>query len=118
MKTDDLLLKHDGCTRCIIGGSALAAGNIVKLDWRIVMRDGTSYMLALLVSMKFVVFSAYNSSFFRPILVQIRFYITCGDQCTQLQKVVHITTRIFIVMYTSSAKTPKMSRKRVILGLL
>ena len=34
-------------TLCIIGGSAIVSGKISKLDWRIVMRDGTSYMLGI-----------------------------------------------------------------------
>jgi hypothetical protein len=34
-------------TLCIIGGSAVVSGKISKLDWRIIMRDGTSYMVAI-----------------------------------------------------------------------
>jgi hypothetical protein len=35
-------------TLCIIGGSAIVSGKISKLDWRIIMRDGTSYMVAII----------------------------------------------------------------------
>lgn len=34
-------------TLCIIGGSAVVSGKISKLDWRIIMRDGTTYMVAV-----------------------------------------------------------------------
>lgn len=34
-------------TLCIIGGSAVVSGKISKLDWRIIMRDGTTYMVAI-----------------------------------------------------------------------
>ena len=31
----------------IIGGSAIVSGKITKLDWRIIMRDGTTYMFSI-----------------------------------------------------------------------
>jgi Ca2+/Na+ antiporter len=34
-------------TLCIIGGSAVVSGKISKLDWRIILRDGTTYMVAI-----------------------------------------------------------------------
>ncbi len=34
-------------TLCIIGGSAIVSGKISKLDWRIIMRDGTTYMVSI-----------------------------------------------------------------------
>ena len=34
-------------TLCIIGGSAIVSGKISKLDWRIILRDGTTYMVAI-----------------------------------------------------------------------
>eukprot|EP01043_Picozoa_sp_COSAG02_P000117 COSAG02_NODE_2_length_75708_cov_87.013953_20_plen_457_part_00 len=34
-------------TLCIIGGSAVVSGKISKLDWRIILRDGTTYMVAV-----------------------------------------------------------------------
>jgi Ca2+/Na+ antiporter len=36
-------------TLCIIGGSAIVSGKISKLDWRIIMRDGTTYMISIFV---------------------------------------------------------------------
>ena len=35
-------------TMCIIGGSAIVSGKITKLDWRIIMRDGSTYMAAVI----------------------------------------------------------------------
>merc|ERR1719421_1011318 len=37
-------------TLCIIGGSAIVSGKISKLDWRIIMRDGTSYMVSIILN--------------------------------------------------------------------
>ena len=31
----------------IIGGSAIVSGKITKLDWRIILRDGTTYMFSI-----------------------------------------------------------------------
>jgi Ca2+/H+ antiporter len=41
-------------TMCIIGGSALVAGSVVQLDWRIVLRDAISYAASVLVLMLFL----------------------------------------------------------------
>ena len=35
-------------TLVIIGGSAIVSGKISKLDWRIIMRDGTTYMVSII----------------------------------------------------------------------
>eukprot|EP01045_Picozoa_sp_COSAG04_P006671 COSAG04_NODE_332_length_16554_cov_392.698590_14_plen_800_part_00 len=36
-------------TLCIIGGAAIVSGKISKLDWRIIMRDGTMYMVSVIM---------------------------------------------------------------------
>ncbi len=38
-------------TMCIIGGSAIISGKTTQLDWRIVLRDGLSYIVAILCLM-------------------------------------------------------------------
>jgi Ca2+/Na+ antiporter len=68
-------------TMCIIGGSAIvSAGTETTLDWRIVMRDGTFYMISII--MLSVVLNRGSQSEPEPILA---FFDKDSESCRKLQ---------------------------------